>query len=230
MVPAPRLDSPAGTESAVENRAVGQNRLDLENAGGGDAGAVEAHGLELGEFLQLLQFGVADPGVGEVEPGQICQVLQVNQSRASHPGVLDAQEFELPQRLEMDQTGIGDLGSVEKQFLEVGEVAQAGQAFIGDFVGRVEFGQSGEALEVAKPFGGGPDRHNQRPKAVQTTQECEILVGQIGPVEVEQGDVAFPVRLNLRASRRQPIGKSGQRAGSGLRRSAGGFGLTAGHG
>ena len=80
---------------------------------------------------------------------------------------------------------------------------------------------------MAKPFGGGPDRHNQRPKSLQAIQEGEVVVGQIGPVEVEQGDVALPVRLNLRAPGRQPIGKSGRSAGSGFCRSAGGFGLTA---
>ena len=219
-----------GIASTVEHGAVRQRRLDPADAGGRDAGAVESHGLELGEFRQLLQFRVADPGVGEVEPGQIGQALQVDQSGAGHPGVLNAQELELLQRLEMLQTGIGDFRSVEKQFLEVGEVAQAGQAFIGDFVGRVELGQSGEALQVAKPFGRGPDRHNQRPKPVQTTQEGEVVVGQIGPVEVEQGDAAFPVRLNLRAPGRQPIGKPGRSAECGIGRLAGGFGLTAGHG
>ena len=39
------------------------------------------------------------------------------------------------------------------------------------------------------------------------SQEGEVIVGQIGPVKVEQGDVAFPVRLDLRAPCRQPIGK-----------------------
>ena len=142
-------------------------------------------------------------------------------------GVLDAQELEPPQRLEMNQPGVGDFRSVEKQFLEVGEVSQAGQAFIGDFVGRVELGQSGEALQVAEPFRRGPNRHNQRSKSVQTTQECEVIIGQIGPVEVEQGDVALPVRLNLRAPGREPIGEPGWSAGGGFCRPAGGFGLTA---
>ena len=86
-------------------------------------------------------------------------------------------------------------------------MCEAGQACIGDLVRRVELGQSGEALQVAKPVGGGPGRQNQRPKAVQAFQEGEVIVGQIGPVEVEQGDVAFPVRLDLRTPCRQPIGK-----------------------
>ena len=62
---------------------------------------------------------------------------------------------------------------------------------------------------MAKPVGGGPGRQNQRPKAVQAFQEGEIIVGQIGPVEVEQGDVAFPVRLDLRAPCRQLVGQPG---------------------
>ena len=78
-------------------------------------------------------------------------------------------------------------------------MCQAGQAFIGDFVRWVEFGQTGEALQVAEPGGGGPGRQNQRPELVQASQEGEVIVGQIGPVKVEQGDVAVPVRLNLRA-------------------------------
>ena len=155
----------------------------------------------------MLQLRVADLGVGEVEPGQIGQALQVDQSGAGHLRVLNPQELELVKRLEMHQPGVGDLGTVEKQLLEIGQVRQAGQACTGDFVRRVELGQSAEALQVAEPVGGGPGRQNQRPKAVQAFQEGEIIVGQIGPVEVEQGDVPFPVRLDLRAPCRQPIGK-----------------------
>ena len=97
------------TASAVEHRAVGQGGLDSADAVRGDAGAVEAHGFELGEFLQLLQLRVADLGVGEVEPGQIGQPLQVDQPGSGHPGVLDAQELEVLKRLEMHQPGVGDL-------------------------------------------------------------------------------------------------------------------------
>ena len=86
---------------------------------------------------------------------------------------------------------------------------QPGQTFIGDFVRRVELGQSAEPLQVAEPGGGGPGRQNQCPELVQASQEGEVIVGQIGPVEVEQGDVAFPVRLDLRTPCRQPIGKPG---------------------
>ena len=106
-------------------------------------------------------------------------------------------------------------------------MAQAGQAFIGDFVRGVELGQGGEALQVAKPFGGGPGRQDQCSKPLQAIQEGEVVVGQIGPIEVEQGDVAFPVRLNLRAPRRQSISQPGRSAGGGTDRLAGGFGLTA---
>ena len=97
------------TASAVEHRAVRQGRLDPADALRGDPGAVEAHGLELGELLQLLQLRIADLGVGEVEPSQIGQVLQVNQSGSGHPGVLNAQELEVLKRLEMHQPGVGDL-------------------------------------------------------------------------------------------------------------------------
>ncbi len=215
------------TASAIKHRAVRQRRLYSADAVRGDPGAVETHGFELGEFFKLFQLRVADLGVGEVEPGQIGQALQVVQSGAVHPRVLNPQELEVLKRLEMHQPGIGDLGTVEKQLLEVGQVRQAGQAFIGDLVRRVELGQSGEALQVAKPVGGGPGRQNQRPKAVQAFQEGEVIVGQIGPVEVEQGDVAFPVRLDLRTPCRQPIGKTNWRAGGGVGWPAGGFGLTA---
>ena len=197
------------TASAVEHRAVGQGGLDPADAVRGNPGAVETHGFELGEFLKLLQLRVADLGVGKVEPGQVGQALQVDQSGAGHLRMLNAQELEVLKRLEMHQPGVGDLGPVEKQLLEIGQVCQAGQACIGDFIGRVEFGQSAEALQVAEPGGGGPGRQNQCPELVQASQEGEVIVGQIGPVEVEQGDVAVPVRLNLRAPCRQPIGKPG---------------------
>ena len=84
---------------------------------------------------------------------------------------------------------------------------QPGQACIGDFIRRIELSQTGEALQVAEPGGGGPGRQNQRLELVQASQEGEVIIGQIGPVEVEQGDVAVPVRLDLRAPCRQPIGK-----------------------
>ena len=60
---------------------------------------------------------------------------------------------------------------------------------------------------------------------VHASQEGEVIVGQIGPVKVEQGDVAFPVRLDLRAPCRQPIGKRNRGAGGGFGRRAGGSGL-----